>query len=255
MIRRATIAFLLFALLAVPAFGQTRVKLNGKTYVTTRSLGGGRWGTAYEAKEEGGKRKVAIKIPGASDTSDGGHDTFNRELRVMTALKGKHPSLPKKIYGIGSVEGSGKRALVMELYDAAPVGQLSKKDAVDMAVQLLEGVEHLHAEGYWHADITPGNVLRDNDGRVYLIDYGRVRKINEPRDWQGWAEYSAPEVLSNTKGQLKDIYSIGKMLGNKVSSAGGPLQSIIAKATHKDPNHRFQTAGEFRDALLKLGRE
>ncbi|HEU5057449.1 MAG TPA: lipopolysaccharide kinase InaA family protein, partial [Kofleriaceae bacterium] len=128
---------------------------------------------------------------------------------------------------------------------------LSVGDAIHVTMELLDGVEHLHRIGLWHADITPTNVLRDADGEVYLLDFGRTRRIDEPREGSGYPGFSAPEATDPTvkRGDLQDIHAIGAILRSRLGSIPPELQPIIDKATNHDPHKRFQNVAEFRAAL------
>ena len=162
MIRRALLALLLLLALGAPAEAQKRVKHRGKTYVTGKYLGGGRWAQVYEAEAASGKGgKVAIKIPTAHDPSSKEGNTFRRELSVMRKVKGKHRTLPKRVIGIGKVEGTDQDALIVDLINGGQLpARMAASDAVHVTLELLDGVEQLHRVGLWHADITPGNVLQ-----------------------------------------------------------------------------------------------
>jgi serine/threonine protein kinase len=256
-IRRALLALLLLLALGAPAEAQKKVVHKGKTYVTGRYLGGGRWAQVYEAAVPGGKGKVAIKIPTAHDPSFKEGNTFRRELSVMRKVKGKHRTLPKRVIGIGKVEGTDQDALIVDLINGGQLpARMAASDAVHVTLELLDGVEQLHRVGLWHADITPGNVLQGDDGAVYLLDFGRTRKIEEPREGSGYPGYSAPEATdpSQKRGDLQDIHAIGAILRSRLATIPPPLAPIIDKATNRDPKQRFQNVAEFRAALIKARR-
>lgn len=149
--------------------------------------------------------------------------------------------------------------------------------------QLLDGLAYAHAQGVVHRDIKPSNLLVTQDSRLKITDFG-IAKIGSLKQTMtgmmiGTPAYMAPErYISGDIDQRCDVYSAGVVLfelltgrrpfngaltqvmyqichvvPSPVSSVEPSIPSVLdpvlAKALAKDPDARFQTAGEFAAAL------
>ncbi len=76
---------------------------------------------------------------------------------------------------------------------------------------ILRGLERLHALGFLHFDLKPGNVMLDRLGSVKVIDFGRALMINENVSFLfGSPLYMAPETHRREAGSPQsDLYSVG----------------------------------------------
>jgi serine/threonine protein kinase len=157
--------------------------------------------------------------------------------------------------------------------------------------QLLEAFSHAHDKGVVHRDIKPANILITNDGTIKVLDFGIAKIIDgdglhnmtKTGTQIGTVYYMSPEQVQGKKVDTRsDIYSLGvtfyqmltaqnpynscttefevyskivqEQLPNpKVVNPGisDVIVSILNKATAKDPEGRFQTCEQFKQALLK----
>jgi serine/threonine protein kinase len=157
--------------------------------------------------------------------------------------------------------------------------------------QLLEAFSHAHDKGVVHRDIKPANILITNDGTIKVLDFGIAKIIDgdglhnmtKTGTQIGTVYYMSPEQVQGKKVDTRsDIYSLGvtfyqmltaqnpynscttefevyskivqEQLPNpKVVNPGisDVIVSILNKATAKDPEARFQTCEQFKQALLK----
>ena len=142
---------------------------------------------------------------------------------------------------------------------------------------VLEGIQTLHEANIIHRDLKPGNVLMDGK-TPKIADFGlarssRMRPVTKSIDVKGTPAYMSPEHFMDLRrtDQRSDIYSLGKILfeaiDGKMSSEIIPfkcaslphpenlffkkLDQIIQKATAEDRTSRFDSADEFRDAILE----
>ena len=152
--------------------------------------------------------------------------------------------------------------------------------------QLAEAVQYLHGAGFLHRDLCPRNVMVDKNGVVKLIDFGLAVPFTpafcQPGNRTGTIEYMAPEIVRRgTTDQRVDVFALGvtafevftgaqpwersasseetlrkrlnvaprraKDLNPELSDA---LAAALTKSIHRDRNHRYDTADEFRQALL-----
>ena len=121
---------------------------------------------------------------------------------------------------------------------------------------------HYHNPPIIHRDIKGSNVIIDNEGKVYLIDFDASKLVvkgkNRDTDLIGTEEYAAPEQYGfGQSDQRTDIYAMGilmnKLLTGKFPSEEkykkGALSEVIEKATSLDPVNRYQNVQELKQAL------
>jgi predicted Ser/Thr protein kinase len=145
------------------------------------SLGSGGMGEVYRARDTRLERDVALKIlPKQTSPDRQALVRFAQEARAASALN--HPNIIS-IYEIGLAEGSP--FIVMELIDGRTLrevidsGTLTVKKALDLAVQMAEGLAKAHEAGILHRDLKPENIMVTRDGFAKILDFG-VAKLQEP---------------------------------------------------------------------------
>ncbi len=120
---------------------------------------------------------------------------------------------------------------------------------------------HMHNPPIIHRDIKCGNVIIDNEGDVYLIDFDASRKVqqekNRDTDLMGTEAYAAPEQYGfGQSDQRTDVYALGilmhKLLTGKFPSEidyASRFSHVIAKATALDPKDRYQNVQSLKAAV------
>jgi serine/threonine protein kinase len=107
-----------------------------------------------------------------------------------------------------SVRRPGVYRLVMEHIDAREseimAARATPAQFQYMVAQLFQAVVELHDLGYLHADIKPGNILVDDNFRLYLIDFGMVTPVEEGRKYRGNPHIRSPELESQTPGPVNE---------------------------------------------------
>lgn len=155
-------------------------------------------------------------------------------------------------------------------------GPQDQDTVVGWGVRLCDVLSYLHSKGIIYRDMKPANIMLTPDGNIKLIDFGIAREYkagaSEDTTALGTEGYAAPEQYEGQGGQTDartDVYGMGitlfQLLTNvnpvtykenvysirlqnpKLSSG---LDKVILKATNRDPNKRFQTAAELKNALL-----
>jgi eukaryotic-like serine/threonine-protein kinase len=177
------------------------------------------------------------------------------------------------------VEGRTLRRII----DDRP--RLPVPEAVDITSQVADALEHAHRQGLVHRDVKPANVLVQSDGRVKVTDFGIAKAaggddLTRTGTVVGTARYLAPEQVNGAEVDGRaDVYALGlllyEMLAGKppfggdtdmatavarltnspepVSSArpeiSRSLEDVVARSLARDPDYRYQTAREFKQAL------
>ena len=170
-------------------------------------------------------------------------------------------------------------------------GALSLAEAQWYLEQIASALDYAHAHGCVHCDVKPANILLDSDGRVMLSDFGIARVMRTDDDTlpakkadtlMGTPDYISPEqALGKTVDSRSDVYSLGitlfYLLANRLpfvadtvlalalqhvheappslalirADISPTLDRVMHKALAKDPEKRFQTAGQFSAAFAQ----
>lgn len=191
---------------------------------------------------------------------------------VYERLKGLHH--PNVAPVLDVVYHEGQSIVIMEYVGGTTLqgmlkqrGYLNAQEAVEIVVQLLNGLEFLHDLGLVHRDIHPGNVLVSSDNVVKILDLGIARRVREKASQDtsilGTVGFAAPEQygFAQTDGRT-DIYSVGVLLNvlltgrvPSVVTAQGRLGQIILRCIEIAPEKRYEDVKSLREDLLKLKRD
>ena len=252
-------------------------------------LGEGGFGQVWEARDRGTGRRLALKVLTAVQAeSSEALQRFQREGRLAASLS--HPSC---VYVIGAEEIEGRPVIAMELMrggtlrDRLNESALTVTEAVDYALDLIEGLEAAQEKGIIHRDVKPSNCFLDASGNVAKIgDFGVSRTLEAPSDLSvtgmfiGTPYYASPEqVVGERLTSSSDLYSLGALLfelltgrvpfeGNALSVAGkiiaeapqAPseldpdiprgLDRVVLRLLEKKPENRYEDYASVREALL-----
>jgi serine/threonine protein kinase len=184
--------------------------------------------------------------------------------------------------------------IVMELIDGMGLNFLIEtrnpgleKNRINYLIQMADGIESIHKQGFLHRDICPRNVMVDQEGTVKIIDFGLavpdMPEFRRPGNRTGTPNYLAPELIKRTSTDHRvDLFALGvtayetftaqlpwektQSLQTLMSHMNSPgktpnefvpdldpkIVKFLVKAIERDPRDRFQTATEFREALKTL---
>jgi serine/threonine protein kinase len=190
-------------------------------YKITEKLGGGGMGVVYKAQDTKLKRTVALKFLPPELTRDKDAKTrFIREAQAASALQ--HNNICT-IHEIGDTE-DGRMFICMDCYDGETLnekiagGPLPVGEAIDIAIQVAEGLSRAHELGMVHRDIKPANILVTNDGVVKIVDFGIAKlagmtKVTRTGATVGTVAYMSPEQARGEEVDSRsDVFSLGAVL-------------------------------------------
>ena len=235
-------------------------------------LGAGGMGEVYRARDTRLGRDVAIKVLPAAFASDPERlRRFEQEARAVAALS--HPNV-LALYDVGTFEGSP--FIVSELLEGETLrerlesGGLTVRKAVEIAVQIAQGLAVAHEKGIIHRDLKPGNVFITGDGHVKILDFG-LAKLTRPDPapkattptpepstetgaLMGTVGYMSPEqVRGLAVDHRTDIFSFGCVLYEMLSGRSPFRRDTAAETTtailHEDPAPLAGTGREVPPAL------
>jgi TolB-like protein/Tfp pilus assembly protein PilF/tRNA A-37 threonylcarbamoyl transferase component Bud32 len=188
-------------------------------------IGRGAYGQVYRAWDTRLDREVALKLLSADGSSgDRTASAIIHEGRLLARVK--HPNVVT-IYGAEQI--ADQIGLWMECIRGQTLEQVLDQrkvvgaaEAVDIGLELCRAMSAVHAAGLLHRDIKAHNVMRADDGRIVLMDFGTGRELEDDAssDLAGTPLYLAPEVLQGQKATVRsDIYSLGVLLYHLVTGS------------------------------------
>lgn len=173
-------------------------------------LGGGRFGDVFLAYDTILETQFALKI---SRMRKEEIVMLKDEAKLLASLN--HPNIVR-FYNIDIIEN--KFVLVMEYIKGKTLREIIKEggieinDFLNIASQILDGINYAHRIGVLHRDLKPENILITEGGTVKITDFGLARFIRTgtiAASTAGTPIYMAPEVWSGTFSEKSDIWSIG----------------------------------------------
>lgn len=225
-------------------------------YKIIDEIGHGGMANVYRATQPSIGREVAIKVLPPHFLQDRTFvKRFTREVQVIAKLQHPH-ILP--VYDFG--EQDGLPYIVMAYMPGGTLsdrireeGALPLAEVARLVDQIASGLDHAHQKGIVHRDFKPSNVLLDENGNVYLADFG-IAKVAEATTQitgsgiVGTPAYMAPEVTRTDKvTPLIDVYALGVSLfemlaGQHPYPSETPVGLLLAHATEPIPDVRHYSA-------------
>jgi len=197
-------------------------------YRLIAELGRGGMGAVWRAERADGAfaRQVALKLPLINRLRQDLALRFARERDILARLE--HPHIAR-FYDAG-ISADGLPYLAMEFVDGQPIGEYCDSRRLDVPArlrqftQVLDAVQHAHANLIVHRDLKPSNILVTADGDVRLLDFGIAKLLagDGPTDEtqithvSGRAltpDYASPEQIKGEPLTIaSDVYSLGVVL-------------------------------------------
>jgi len=245
----------------------------------------------FRATDTRDNRRVALKIPHPDMEADPIlFDRFQREGGIGEKLN--HPMVMRVFGG----EKRSRIYMVMEwcegrlLRNILAEGRLPQDRAIRIAIEVLDALDYIHANGVVHRDLKPENIMVDEKDHVKLIDFGiagdaAARRLTYANFTAtlGTPDYISPEQVQGKRGDGRsDIYAAGvilyEMLSGKLPFTGPSpmavmndrllnhpmppsvadpsispqLQEVLYRALERDPRNRYPKARDFQRDLEHL---
>jgi eukaryotic-like serine/threonine-protein kinase len=206
-------------------------------YEILSPIGAGGMGEVYRARDKKLDRDVAIKVLSQSLAADPDSlARFEREAKAVAALS--HPNI-LSIFDFGTQEGVSYA--VMELLEGETLrgkleaGSISRKQAVEYALQIAKGLSAAHERGVVHRDLKPENLFIMKDGHLKILDFGLAKREapvapgeetsaqtasgqTQPGTVMGTVGYMSPEQVRGLHvDHRSDIFSFGTILYEMLS--------------------------------------
>ena len=256
------------------------------SYEIVEEIGSGSMGVVYRAQDRQLKRTVALKFLAPELTRDEtARRRFVREARLAAGLD--HPNLAT-VHEIGETS-EGRQYIVTAYYDGGSLkerlasGPLTRREAVELCLEIAAGLAEAHGSGIIHRDVKPANVLLTKSGTAKLVDFGIAKllgatSLTRTGTHLGTPAYKSPEQSSDGKVDHRtDIWSLGIVLYEMLSGRkpfGGDyeqavvrsiveeeprpldaeiperLRQVVYKSLAKEPDERYQNADELISALI-----
>jgi Tol biopolymer transport system component/predicted Ser/Thr protein kinase len=260
-------------------------------YRILEKIGEGGMGVVYKAEDTKLKRSVALKfLPTHLSASEQDKARFIQEAQAASALN--HPNVCT-IHDIQ--EHDGQMFIVMEYIDGQTLREkkdhLNYKQAIEISIQVADGLAAAHEKGIVHRDIKPENIMLRKDGIAQIMDFGLaklrgVSRLTKEGSTVGTAGYMSPEQVQGQEADHRsDIFSLGVLLyelitgqlpfkgvhetalAYEIVNVDAPpmssvkpeidpsLDAIVLECLEKDPNERTQSAKQVSIDLKRFKRE
>jgi serine/threonine protein kinase len=272
----------------------------GKTiahFTILEKLGEGGMGVVYKAQDTKLDRVVALKfLPEQATATEEARARFIQEAQSASALN--HPNICT-IHDIQEYDApppAGKQIfIVMECVEGEMLRErkqsVSLKQAIEIGIQLADGLAAAHEKGIVHRDIKPENIMIRKDGIVQIMDFGLaklhgVSKLTKEGSTIGTVGYMSPEQAQGLEADHRsDIFSLGVVLYELMTGQlpfkgvhetavtyeivnvdavpmasikpeiDQSLDAIILECLAKEPDERCQSAKEVSKDLKRFKRE
>jgi len=260
-------------------------------YEIISMLGLGGMGAVYKAYDRDIEREIALKVirPDLA-THPETLQRFKQELLLARQVAHKNVV---RIFDVR--DSAGIKFITMEYIDGrdlrselAERGKLPVAETLEIMQQVCAGLAAAHEEGVVHRDLKPGNIMRDRNGRVVVMDFGLARSMSGAGMTQtgamlGTMEYMSPEqAKAESVDERSDLFTVGLIIYELITgktpyqaesaiasllkrtqeramsmseidaSIPRTVSAVVAKCLETDPKNRYQTINELIASLEEL---
>ncbi len=243
-------------------------------------------GAVYKAKDLELNRVIALKV--IRPELAGNPEILQRFKQELILARQVTDRNVIRIFDLG--EANGMRFITMEYVEGQSLHQILRKqgklpvaEAMEIMRQMLSGLQAAHREGVIHRDLKPGNIMRDSQGRVVVMDFGLARSLagdgmTRTGTMLGTMEYMSPEQAQAKELDARsDVFTVGLIcyelltgktpyhadsvvasLLKRVQERAVPpsdwdatipqeVSEMVSKCLERDPADRWQSAQEVLD--------
>jgi serine/threonine protein kinase/dienelactone hydrolase len=210
-------------------------------------IGRGGMGIVYKAEDLKLKRHVALKfLPSELIRDEEAKERFVLEAQAAAALS--HPNICT-IHEI--VEEKDESFIAMEYIEGQSLSKLIKEGSLELdkileiAIQIVEGLEEAHKKSIVHRDIKSANIMVTDRGQAKIMDFGLAKVkggtlLTREGTTLGTVAYMSPEQARGEEvGHQSDIWSFGvvlyAMLSGQLPFKGDREASILYSVVHEEP--------------------
>lgn len=231
-------------------------------YRILEKVGQGGMGVVYKAEDTRLKRTVALKfLPHRLTPTNQEKARFLQEAQAASSLN--HPNVCM-IHDIA--EHDDQTFIVMEFVDGKTLREvrhkLSVKQAVDVAVQVAEGLAAAHEKGIVHRDIKSDNIMVRGDGRAQIMDFGLAKLqgasgLSKTGSTIGTTAYMSPEQVRGEEADHRtDIFALGvvmyEILTGQLPFKGAHEAAVMYEIVNVDPAPFIATHPEIEPDLERI---
>jgi Tol biopolymer transport system component len=223
----------------------------GKTvshYKILSKIGGGGMGVVYKAQDLKLSRTVALKfLPPDLTRDEKAKRRFIQEAQAASAME--HSNICTIFEVDETVDG--RMFICMAYYEGRSLkerideGELDLGEAVDIAIEIAQGLEKAHEQGIVHRDIKPGNVFMTDDGEVKIVDFGLAKLtgrtgLTSSGKTMGTVAYMSPEQgRGESVDERSDIWALGvvlyEMIAGRIPFKGEYDVAVMYSIMNEDP--------------------
>jgi eukaryotic-like serine/threonine-protein kinase len=265
-------------------------------YKVIERLGEGGMGIVYKAHDTKLDRMVALKfLPENLSPTESDKKRLINEAKAAATLNHQNICTIHEIY-----EHENQLFIVMEYIEGQTLRDrirkrktvpISVKQAIDIGIQIAEGLAAAHGNGIIHRDVKPENIMLKKDGRIVIMDFGLAKHrgvsgLSKEGTTLGTLGYMAPEQVQGLDlDHRADIFSFGVLLYELISGEppfkgdhevavayeivnvdpplltkinpyiDSELDRIIFECLYKDKDERYQSTLEIAKDLKRYKRE